>query len=269
MSAAETILSPEAVTGAHGSSLQRFVSRQWQNVTMINADCLDIGHCVGEVQVVITDPPYGMGAYKLDDDASVITKLEPWHRKAVFGYPETLVRWCLKLGVPDEWVTWWPTNKFGGNYSKLPRTSEAIAIFGELCERPKRKRTADASCLEKHKQKYGYELKEEAGLADVWRDPAPGIAFNAHQRLHPNEKPVSVMERLVRLCSWEGETVLDPYAGSGTTAIACIRTGRKFIGIEKDPKHYQTACERIDREMAQGVLLPANVGISDPAQKTP
>ena len=54
-------------------------------------------------------------------------------------------------------------------------------------------------------------------------------------------------------------TVCDPYTGSGTTAIACIRTGRKFIGVEKDPRHYKTACERIDRELAQGVLLPANV----------
>jgi DNA modification methylase len=55
-----------------------------------------------------------------------------------------------------------------------------------------------------------------------------------------------------------GATVLDPYMGSASTAIACIRTGRKFIGIEKDPKHFATAVERISRELEQGVLLPPN-----------
>jgi DNA modification methylase len=50
-------------------------------------------------------------------------------------------------------------------------------------------------------------------------------------------------------------TVLDPYMGSGTTGIACLRTGRNFIGIEKDPKHFATAVARLEREANQGALL--------------
>jgi DNA modification methylase len=53
----------------------------------------------------------------------------------------------------------------------------------------------------------------------------------------------------------EGATVLDPYMGSGSTGIACIRTGRRFIGIEKDPTHYATALARITNELAQGDLF--------------
>jgi len=53
----------------------------------------------------------------------------------------------------------------------------------------------------------------------------------------------------------EGGTVLDPFMGSGSTAIACIRSGRKFVGIERDPAHYQTALERIQRELSQGDLF--------------
>ena len=53
----------------------------------------------------------------------------------------------------------------------------------------------------------------------------------------------------------EGATVLDPYMGSGTTGIACLRTGRNFIGIEKDPKHFATAVARLEREANQGALL--------------
>jgi len=241
---------------ANGCCLRRFV-RGHNHVTLYLGDCLDFSHCVGDVNVVITDPPYGTGKYKLDDDSSVIEKLSPWHRKAVFGYPETLVRWCMQFGVPDEWVTWWPTNKFGGRCGKnLPRTSEAIAIWGELYEKPTRKRIgAVKKCQEYHEEKYGYEQKPDAYDYDVWRDAAPGMAFHSHLRLHPNEKPVSVMVKLVKLCSVEGETILDPYMGSGTTGIACLKSNRNFVGIEKDPEHFKTACARLERECNQGALL--------------
>jgi DNA modification methylase len=53
----------------------------------------------------------------------------------------------------------------------------------------------------------------------------------------------------------KAETILDPFMGSGTTGIACIRTGRRFVGIEKDPTHYATAVERIKNELAQGDLF--------------
>ena len=72
---------------------------------------------------------------------------------------------------------------------------------------------------------------------------------------HPCQKPVKLMAELVDRLTEKGATVLDPYMGSGTTGIACIRTGRNFVGIEKDPRHYKTAVERIRNELNQGVLL--------------
>jgi DNA modification methylase len=75
-------------------------------------------------------------------------------------------------------------------------------------------------------------------------------------RCHPTQKPVAIMEWSMDAAKvMPGMTVLDPYMGSGTTGIACIRTGRKFIGIEKDPVHFATAVERIKREQAQLLLL--------------
>jgi site-specific DNA-methyltransferase (adenine-specific) len=68
---------------------------------------------------------------------------------------------------------------------------------------------------------------------------------------HPNEKPVAVVSKMVRLSSAVGWTVLDPFMGSGTTGVACIRTGRRFIGIEIDPRYFKTACDRIQREVDQ------------------
>ena len=73
-------------------------------------------------------------------------------------------------------------------------------------------------------------------------------------RTHPNEKPVSLMGAIIDKLP-PGCTVLDPFMGSGTTGLACIRTGRRFVGIEKDPAHYATALERIQRELSQGDLF--------------
>jgi DNA modification methylase len=71
---------------------------------------------------------------------------------------------------------------------------------------------------------------------------------------HPCPKPIKAWTRLVVVGSLEGETVLDPFMGSATTGISCIRSKRKFIGIEKSPEHFTTALSRIQRELAQGVL---------------
>lgn len=70
---------------------------------------------------------------------------------------------------------------------------------------------------------------------------------------HPSPKPLAPVQWF--LSRVPGEVTLDPFMGSGTTAIACIRAKRKFIGIEKDKRHFETACERIRRELRQGVLL--------------
>jgi len=74
---------------------------------------------------------------------------------------------------------------------------------------------------------------------------------------HPVPKPDGWMLWLVALASASGETILDPFAGSGTTGVACLRLGRKFIGIEKDPTYFALACERLRAE-EQGSTLQAS-----------
>ena len=67
-------------------------------------------------------------------------------------------------------------------------------------------------------------------------------------RVHPNEKPVSLIEYLVEKCS--AETILDPFMGSGTTGVACVNLGRKFVGIELEPRYFDIACRRIEKAYA-------------------
>jgi site-specific DNA-methyltransferase (adenine-specific) len=73
-------------------------------------------------------------------------------------------------------------------------------------------------------------------------------------RVHPNEKPLSLVEKFITWTTSQGDMVLDPFMGSGTTLIAAIRTGRRAIGIEIDPTHYRTAVDRVRRELAQPTL---------------
>lgn len=73
----------------------------------------------------------------------------------------------------------------------------------------------------------------------------------AERRYHPTQKPVALMEYLVRTYSNPGELVLDNCMGSGTTALACLNAGRRFIGMEQDAKIFETACRRIGERVSE------------------
>lgn len=64
--------------------------------------------------------------------------------------------------------------------------------------------------------------------------------------MHPTQKPTSLCEFLIRTYTNEGDVVLDPFLGSGTTGVACVNTGREIIGIEKDDAYYQIAYQRVE-----------------------
>ncbi len=75
------------------------------------------------------------------------------------------------------------------------------------------------------------------------------------ERHHPNEKPLALVNHFVQLHTVAGDTILDPFMGSGTTGVACAKLGRKFIGIEIDPKYFDIACKRIEDAYRQGDLF--------------
>lgn len=202
--------------------------------------------------IVITDPPYGSNLYKTDKAVSgdfYSWLVKNFETVAIFGYPEILVGICMAINLaPSEWVTWWPTNKASGrSNSRLPKEVECVAVFGK---------TPGASLLFRKRSgtSIGVKISKTRGLSsdyarlgDVWRDASPGMAFLYRMRKHPNEKPLSLMEKLVTLCSNPGDTIIDPFMGSGTTGEAAIRTGRKFIGIEKEPEFYRVAETRLQQ----------------------
>jgi len=68
---------------------------------------------------------------------------------------------------------------------------------------------------------------------------------------HPTEKPIKLMAEIIKDFTAHGETILDPFMGSGTTGVACVKLGRKFIGIELDEKYFDIACKRIEEAYRQ------------------
>ena len=86
---------------------------------------------------------------------------------------------------------------------------------------------------------------------NVWNVPP----IPSNNRFHTCEKPVEILERLVRVSSNPGDIVLDCFMGSGSTGVACIHEGRKFIGIERDTKYFETARARLEQELESGQQL--------------
>lgn len=96
----------------------------------------------------------------------------------------------------------------------------------------------------------------KAGLwkcGNVWR--AEGLS--RADALHPSQKPVELMEMLLRDFTQPGELICDPFAGSGTTGVACIRLGRRFLGFERDPGFFETARKRLEGTREQRQLFDA------------
>lgn len=210
-------------------------------VVIYHADCRDVLPTLANVDAVISDPPYGM------DWNPETTRFSggnnPGQRSAGRNDQQKVMHDNEPFD-PSPWLAWKKVVLFGSNHfgSRLPVGTKLVWI----------KRNDDA---------FGSFLSD---AEEAWMKGGHGIyckrdlSMNAETatRCHPTQKPVGLMAWCMDKAKVaEGETVLDPFMGSGTTGIACIRTGRRFIGIEKDPAHYATALERIKRELSQGDLF--------------
>ena len=130
------------------------------------------------------------------------------------------------------------------------RKTEDIAVFYEkqctynpqgLVWNPRKKTRTQSSVGSQC-----YSKQEEESLCTWEGYPTNLIEFKGEHGLHPTQKPVALMEYLIKTYTNEGETVLDFTMGSGTTGVACRNTGRDFIGIELDPDYFEIAKNRIE-----------------------
>lgn len=236
--------------------------------TLLNGDCLELMSQIpaGSVDLVLCDLPYGTTACKWD---AVIPFAPLWaHYKRVIKSSGAVVLFgsqpftsALVMSNPA-WFKLslvWEKDKATGhlNAKKAPmRAHEDILVFysapptynpqmvdAGVPSNKSAKRTRASSA-----ETYGKFNEYQRGGSTL-RYPRSVLKMNtvnsAHGVVHPTQKPVALMEYLIRTYTNEGDTVLDNCMGSGTTGVACVNTGRNFIGIERDEKYFAIAQARI------------------------
>ena len=153
-----------------------------------------------------------------------------------------------------EWV--WEKSKATGflNAKKIPLIAhENITVFYKKRPLYNPQKTKGAPYIDKRSGKKSVDVYRKMVFIPQnnkgERYPRTVIKFPMDSNTqHPTQKPVALMEYLIKTYTNEGETVLDFTCGSGTTCVACVRTGRKYIGIEKDEKYFNIANKRIQEE---------------------
>lgn len=251
---------------------------------MIELDCIYNEDCLtgmqripdASIDCIICDPPYGTTACRWD----VTLPLDAlWQQYARVIRPDgAIVVFCsqpftayLVLSRPDwfRFMLYWRKSRPAGyvNCRHMPlRDIEEIAVFSPAS-------TANGAAVNIKYRPQGLVEINRSWHRPVIHDRTSAISYsraghatertirytgyprqvldfsNSNRGLvHPTQKPVPLIEYLVRTFSDEGDTVLDNCMGSGTTAVACIRSGRHFVGFETDPVFYQTAIGRIRAE---------------------
>ena len=224
-----------------------------EGVTLYEGDCREILPTLGLVDLVVTDPPYSISVtgsnqirkdgtrrldfFKGDDDWEVMTEMvvSAW-RLSLALLPKNGSAYC-----------WCGHRQFGQivDAAEDAGFQTRFVVWKKDCPPPAMKGNGWRAGAELCVYAYGAGRTFTADQAvnvlegDTFRHGQPGKVD------HPTQKPVGIMDPLIRASSASGALVLDPFMGSGTTGVACVKAGRKFIGIEIDPGYFDLSCRRV------------------------
>lgn len=238
-----------------------------------HGNCLDVMSDIpdGSIDMVLTDPPYGTTACKWD---SVIPFEPMWKQLKRITKPNGAIvltasqpfTSALVMSNVNNYAHSWVWNKrFAGNFVQAKRQPlkdhEDVLVFGSGGKQPfyNPQKVQREKPIKKggNKQSIAIPIAEtEASNAfgklsksydDKHPTTATSLEFSSRvgRGLHPTQKPVALMEYLIKTYTNPGETVLDFTMGSGTTGVACKNLGRHFVGIEMDKGYFDIASKRI------------------------
>lgn len=238
---------------------------------LMHGDCLEQMKLIadGSVDMVLCDLPYGTTACAWD---AVIPFADLWteYRRITKPLAPVVLTACQPFSTAliasnmqefkYQWV--WEKTRAGGvfNAKNMPlKMHEDVLIFsrGTTANRsPNRmpyfpQGLTRVDKVVKNSQRSGEDtIGNRPSRTGEYKQeftgyPGTVLRFKNDTGHHPTQKPVALMEYLIRTYTNEGDTVLDNTMGSGTTGVACMNTGRNFIGIERDPDYFVIACERI------------------------
>ena len=200
------------------------------DATLYLGDCREILPTLGKVDAVVTDPPYGIGKRLTSGGKNS----GGWHRMVTSGAHEWDVKpepetFDLIFAASHQQIIW------GGNFFDLPPCDKPLC-WDKI--RPNQKNVSE----------WEYAWTSLVGRAQIFKHCANGGFLLTAPRDHPTEKPVELMGWCLGFLP-KAQTILDPFMGSGTTGVACVQFGRRFIGIEIEPKYFDAACRRIEDQI--------------------
>ena len=218
------------------------------NAELWHGDALEVLPMLPAVDAVITDPPFNAGKAIANDNLDQKAWRAFCNRLALAlwanGAPNVLVETGKDDATMRQELERWLPYRYAValNYTNSMRNGAVgYANFGLVYW------FGEGKCHER------YMDRLDAALIST-----------KDEFTHPTPKMVPHYARLVAMFSPKGGTVLDPFAGSGTTGVAAVQSGRRFIGIELAREHFDTACRRIEQAQAQGTLLAE---ASEPVQE--
>lgn len=225
------------------------------DATLYLGDCMEILPTLGKVDAVITDPPYSANTHKMaktnrgaGHGVSLITFA------ALTGEQFDAVM-SICLAASEGWVVATCDYKHAARYYDEP---QFVRLGAWVKPNPMPQISADRpgqgfeTVLILHAGKAAKKWNRGGG-AGVWTCPA-------HTNSDvPTQKPLALLSAFVSDFTASAELIADPFLGSGTTGIAALQQGRRFIGIERDEKHFDIACRRIEQAANQGQLFAAPV----------
>lgn len=210
-------------------------------------DCRDVLQCFLSPITVITDPPYGIGfGYRSTTDeggeayADLIDCMAPYPR-AVLQYPEEMMRYLVPLwGAPDDVYAWCYE-------SNLPRQFRLWGFWGVAPDWSAVRQPAKWAHLAK--------VSDPTRASHDWCSDLAQVKNTSSEKTeHPCQVPVALIERIIGFLPGP-QRIVDPFMGSGTTGVACVNLGRKFVGIEIDRTYFDIACRRIEQAYKQPRLF--------------
>lgn len=251
-----------------------------EGVTLYLGDCREILPTLGKVDTVVTSPPYDMQReYGLKDfdwretvghaliqfpnNAQVLVNLGLVHRDGhLKRYWDALIVhmeahgwrlfawyvWDQMSGLPGDWHgRLAPSHEFVFHFNKSFRVvNKTKRTKGGTQHGPGLKEADGSANGKSHAGKPCQPFKIPDSIIRTARETQSGPGAE-----HPARFPLAFATELVAPFSDEGEIICDPFMGSGTTGVACIKLGRKFIGIEIEPRYFDIACRRISAELAR------------------
>ena len=229
---------------------------------LLMGDCLELMRDIpdGSVDMILCDLPYGTTQNKWDSvipfdplwaqykrvckGAIVLTAAQPFTSALVMSNAMQFTQHLV-------WKKNVASNFLNANRQHLMRHEDIIVFsakqptFNKQMQ-PGKPYKAKRSGRDDTGANYGSIAKRTDTVNAGERNPISVLEFDREPKpMHPTQKPVALMEYLIRTYTNEGETVLDNTMGSGTTGVACMNTGRRFIGIERDAKYFEIAEQRI------------------------